>query len=342
MHAALGDEIRIGVDLGGTKTEAVVLRLSGGSEMPEVLATRRQPTDRDRGYDHVVEQTAAIVRDVAETAGLDRLPPIGVGMPGSTTLRRSGAPGERADTPLIKNSNTTCLNGKPFHRDLERALGQSITFANDANCFTLAEAAFGAAKGARVTFGVIMGTGVGGGIAWRSPSGLSIWEGAQGIAGEWGHISLEPASGPRCYCGRRGCVEQYLSGPAITRDYDDRAGERFPPDVIVKRRANDPNANACIDFAIEMFGRALATVINVLDPNVIVLGGGVSKLDFWLSDGVSAVRRWVFSDTLETRIVRHALSDSAGVIGAALLPDAVSGAGTMGLASTSTPARLRS
>ena len=224
------DRIRLGVDLGGTKTEAIVIREGGSPAVPrfDVLARLRAPTERDLGYEHIVENTARLVGSVTREAGLVQPPPVGIGMPGSTTLRNS-------NVPLIKNSNTVCLNGRPFHRDLQAALGMEIRFANDANCFALAEATFGAGAGSDVVFGVILGTGVGGGIVLRSGGERArVWNGVQGIAGEWGHVCLDPEGGPLCYCGRRGCVEKYLSGPAIERSYMALAGEsrtvsRSPP-----------------------------------------------------------------------------------------------------------------
>jgi fructokinase len=304
--------LRIGVDLGGTKTEAVVVRVVG--ETFEVMAKERVLTERDAGYAHIVASTKALVESVARAAGLSSLPPIGVGMPGSVS----------AVSGLVKNSNTTCLNGMPFRRDLADAIGQPVAFANDANCFALAEAAFGAAKGARVAFGVILGTGVGGGIVFRDDAGNArVWDGAQSIAGEWGHVVLEPASGPDCYCGKRGCVEQYLSGPAIERTYAQRAKRALPLVEIARRaRAGEAEARAALDATLDTFGRAIATVIDILDPDIVVLGGGVSNLPQLYSEGVAAVRRWVFNDTLQTRIVANALGDSAGVLGAALLPRA--------------------
>jgi fructokinase len=293
--------VRIGVDLGGTKTEAVVVQL-GGDE-PKVIARKRVPTERDLGYEHIVEATRALVVDVAKEAGLSRLPDVGVGMPGSVS-RRTGE-------ELVKNSNTTVLNGRPFRADLARALAVNVKFANDANCFALAEATWGAARDARVAFGVIMGTGVGGGVVVDRKA----WDGAQGIAGEWGHIVLEPVNGPACYCGKRGCVETYLSGPAIERAYRERTGKDARlPDIV---KADD--GHELIAERVELFGRALATVIDVLDPDIVVLGGGVSNLDVFYDEGPKAVARWVFNDTLETGIVKHALGDSAGVLGAALL-----------------------
>ncbi|MBX3197199.1 MAG: ROK family protein [Labilithrix sp.] len=329
---------RIGVDLGGTKIEAVVVELDPATaasaeatsaeatsaerahDGPRVLARGRVATDRGLGYEHVVEATRALVVDVAKQAGVDAIAtPMGVAMPGSVTTRRPD--GGRSDVALVKNSNTTCLNGRPFHADLARAVGREIAFSNDANCFALAEATWGAARGARVTFGVILGTGVGGGVVLTGESGIPrAWDGAQGIAGEWGHVTLDPDRGPACYCGRRGCVETYLSGPAIERDYAERSGVTRSLAEIATRAGEDAIAKALLDERVEIFGRALATVIDVLDPDVIVLGGGVSNLEQLYEAGPPAVARWIFNDELTTRIVKHALGDSAGVLGAALLP----------------------
>ncbi len=328
---SLASSLRIGVDLGGTKIEAVVVRLPDSSaspgRLPEVLARTRRQTERDRGYEHIVGAVAESIWEVAQTAGLssEQLPPIGVGMPGAVT--RAG---------VVKNSNTTCLNGRPFRADLIRRVGEPIAFANDANCFALAEATFGAGRGHEVVFGVILGTGVGGGIVLPAPEAASgsgrspavlgrSWNGPQGIAGEWGHVTLDP-EGPPCYCGRRGCVETYLCGPALEADYRRRSGRALPLREIASRAQRSPDADADADAiatlsqATRWFGRGLALVINVLDPDVIVLGGGVSLLDCWYEAGRAEVARWVFTDELTTPIVRHQISDSAGVLGAALLP----------------------
>lgn len=323
--------LRIGVDLGGTKTEAVVIQIrpgpedSAGTEEPAILARVRRPTGRDLGYEHVLENTAKLIEDVAEAAGIaPRIAPemersalsgvpIGVGMPGSVTRR----------TGVVKNSNTTCLNGRPFRDDLRRRVGAPIAFANDANCFALAEARFGAGRDGGLVFGAILGTGVGGGIALRSASEPPrSWDGLQGIAGEWGHLCIEPTSGPPCYCGRRGCVETFLSGPALERAYRERTGEARPLAEIAARASaqpQDPDAAAVLDGAARMFGRAIALVIDVLDPDVIVLGGGVAHLECLYTDGVRHAAEWVFNDELLTPIRRYEIGDSAGVIGAALL-----------------------
>jgi fructokinase len=242
-------------------------------------------------------------------------------MPGSVTMRLPD--GSRGTEPLIKNSNTTCLNGRPFHADLSNAVGRRIVFANDANCFALAEAMWGAARGARVSFGVILGTGVGGGVVLTNASGVPrAWDGAQNIAGEWGHVTLDPVNGLDCYCGRRGCIETYLCGPALEAEYARRSGVARKLSAIAAGAADasDAVAQGLLDERLEIFGRALATLINVLDPDVIVLGGGVSNLDVLYDRGRAAVARWIFNDDLTTKIVKHELGDSAGVLGAALLP----------------------
>ncbi len=286
------EDIRVGVDLGGTKTEIVLLRVGGS--VPEVLERERIATERDGGYDHVLTRVATLITRFSPRAPAA---PIGVGMPGGLT--RAG---------LVKNSNTTCLNGRPFHEDLRRAVGRPIAFDNDANCFALAELAFGAARGAGLAFGVILGTGVGGGVVLGDPP--RVHRGPHGIAGEWGHVVLDP-SGPACYCGRRGCVETYLCGPAIERRHAARTGRAQPLAEI-----DDPLTLAEV---AEIFGRALAIVVNVLDPDVLVLGGGVSNLEVLYDEGLRALARHVFDDEPRVRVVKNELGDSAGVFGAALL-----------------------
>lgn len=311
MEPTAQKQLRVGVDLGGTKMEAVVLRLSGDSF--EVLSRLRRPTERELGYEHIQSALADLVYDTVRQAGLTDMPPIGVGMPGSIS-RRSG---------LIKNSNTTCLNGRPFRDDWSAKVGQRVRFANDANCFALAEARFGAGRGHSVVFGIILGTGVGGGLVIPSISGLpDAWDGPQGIAGEWGHISLDPNNGPSCYCGRRGCIETYLSGPALEARYASLRGLAQPLSLrqIVDRRAEDPVAQQVLDTHCQLFGRAIATVINIVDPDLIVMGGGLSNLSWLYQAGAAEAAKWVFSDELTTPIVANQLGDSAGVIGAALLP----------------------
>ncbi|HVY46414.1 MAG TPA: ROK family protein [Minicystis sp.] len=274
-RAASRDDLALGVDLGGTKIEVALLARPSG----EVLLRTRAPTPRDEGYGAVLAAVAVLVRRAARDAGvdLDRVP-LGVGMPGAVT--RAG---------LVKNSNTTCLNGRPFRADLARTLGRPVAFDNDANCFALAETLLGAAAPHRegVVFGVILGTGVGGGVVVFG----RVWEGLHGIAGEWGHHAVFEGRGPLCYCGRRGCLETFASGPAVEADYARRAGAPLPLAEIARRRAGDVHAAAAIEGLLAAFGRGLANVIDVLDPSAVVLGGGVSNLDVLYDEGRARRRR---------------------------------------------------
>jgi fructokinase len=289
---------RLGIDLGGTKIEGVVLAADGAE-----LARRRVPTERERGYDHIVGRVAALAAELRAFA--PRCARVGVGTPGSLSARDG----------TLKNSNTVCLNGRRLRDDLERAIGVEVVIENDANCFALAEVHAGAARGARMAFGVILGTGVGGGIVVDG----RVWTGPQHVAGEWGHHRLAD-DGPPCYCGQRGCVETFLSGPALERAYVDAGGDGVPASHVAARAASgDARATAVLDRYVDRFGRALANVVNVLDPDVVVLGGGLSKLDVLYDAGVAAVARYVFNDELRTPIVRNQLGDAAGVIGAAWL-----------------------
>jgi fructokinase len=307
--------LRLGIDLGGTKIEGVITRL--GPDRAEILARLRHPTEQNLGYEHIVENVATVIAQVTREAGLTTPPPIGLGMPGSITRSRR----------TVKNANTTCLNGRPFREDLITRVGQPIEFANDANCFALAEARYGAGRGHAMVFGVILGTGVGGGIVLgegaTGDNQPRVWDGRQGIAGEWGHVSLDPQNGPPCYCGRRGCIETFLCGPALEANYERRAGIRRPLTEIAARATTTPadqHANAVITEACSHFGRAIATVINILDPDIIVLGGGVSHLEALYDQGVAAAAPWIFNDEPSTPIHKHQIGDSAGVLGAALLP----------------------
>jgi len=324
----MAELISLGVDFGGTKIEAAVIaRQAGGEDAAfRVLAKRRVPTDRDRGYEAVLESTLSLVRETAKEAGLGLATlPVGVGMPGSVT-RRDG---------LVKNSNTLCLNGRPFRQDIERALSTRVQFENDANCFALAEACLGAGRKYTdgVVFGVILGTGVGGGLILRGRP----WAGIQGLGGEWGHHAVGPwrrpddegpalsgagvSERPRCSCGKYGCLELYASGGGIEREYQRRSGEARRLPELLERRAIDEHARVIVDDFLEAFGRGLANVIDILDPSAVVLGGGVSNLDILYEEGRARVAKYVFNDELETPILRHELGDSAGVIGAALLQE---------------------
>jgi predicted NBD/HSP70 family sugar kinase len=291
-----------GIDLGGTKIEGVVLP---DHDSIQPICRLRIPTEADQGYQHIIDQLAKMVGMLEETAG-DSCPALGIGTPGASD----------PTTGLMKNSNTTSLNGKPLLTDLKGNLGRKVILANDANCFALAESQLGAAKGADVVFGVIMGTGVGGGLVVRG----SILNGSQGIAGEWGHNLLEPG-GAACYCGKVGCVETVLAGPWLERFYQRHSGNHLhlPEILAFAREGNDQVAVATLHRLTEKFGEGLSVVINILDPDVVVLGGGVGNVDELYTHGVASLQKYVFNSTLHTRVVRPKLGDSAGVFGAAHL-----------------------
>jgi fructokinase len=290
--------LRFGIDLGGTKTEGAILGADGHERFRERVATDAT------SYTAVLAGIERVYRRMCEDArGAPHT--LGIGSPGAVSSR----------TGLLKNSNTTCLNGMPVARDLRARLGRGFAIENDANCFALAEALRGAGRGKRVVFGVILGTGCGGGLVIDG----RVHAGLQSIAGEWGHMSIDP-NGPACYCGSRGCVETYISGSSLERRYAAAAGERLAADAIVAGwRSGEPRCATAMGAFFSQFGRAVANLIAVLDPDVIVLGGGLSNVDELYARGVAEVARCVFSDSLETPIVRNALGDSAGVLGAALV-----------------------
>ncbi len=290
---------RIGIDLGGTKIEGIVLDAAG-----KELFRQRVDTQQEKGYDHILGRIQGLHDDLA--ARIQNQPhTFGIGTPGAISPR----------TGLMKNSNTVCLNGRPLKTDLERILGRKIEIQNDANCFAMAEALHGAGKGKKLVFGVIMGTGCGGGIVYQG----EVVTGPQAIAGEWGHMSIHP-DGPLCYCGQRGCVETYISGGGLEARYAEQFGvKRSFKEIVRDYATGDAKTVAFMKIFFRNFGRALANLIDVLDPDVVVLGGGVSNFDAIYTEGVAEVAKHVFSDSLETPIVKHQLGDSAGVIGAALI-----------------------
>jgi fructokinase len=290
---------RIGIDLGGTKIEGIILD-AGGKE----IFRKRIETQQEGGAWHILNriyelymEMAAQIRNGAHT--------VGIGTPGAISPR----------TGLLKNSNTVCLNGQPLKADLENLLGRRIEVQNDANCFAMAEALHGAGRGKGLVFGVIMGTGCGGGIVHKG----EVIAGRQAIAGEWGHMSITP-DGPLCYCGQRGCVETLISGGGVEARYVEKFNVKKSFREIEKDfYAGEARAVELMEIFFQHFGRAMANLIDVLDPDVVVLGGGVSKFDALYTRGVEEVGKFVFSDSLETPIVKHELGDSAGVIGAALV-----------------------
>ena len=298
--------MRIGIDLGGTKIEVVALDASGMERF-----RHRVPTPQG-DYEDTLDAVARLVHDAEHALGLARgACTVGVGTPGSLS----------AATGLLRNSNSVCLNGRPFKRDLEARVGRAIRMSNDANCFAVSEAQDGAAAGARVAFGVILGTGVGGGIV---VDGVAL-DGRNGIAGEWGHNPLpwprgDERPGPACYCGRSGCIETFLSGPAFERDHLAHAGRDVPTvEIVAQATAGDAQARASLARYQERLARALAHVINLLDPDVIVLGGGMSNVASLYDEVPKQWGAWIFSDRVDTKLVRNAHGDSSGVRGAARL-----------------------
>jgi fructokinase len=295
--------MRIGVDLGGTKIEAAALDHEG-----RVLLSRRLPTPA-QDYAATIAVVKALVDDIE--AALGRRGRVGVGMPGAFSLA----------TGLVKNANSTCLNGRSFDRDLADALGRPVRFANDANCFALSEAVDGAAAGAAVVFGAILGTGVGGGIVVNR----QVLIGRNAIAGEWGHSPLPWPSdaerpGPPCYCGKRGCIESFLSGPALTLDHRQATGETLDPVAIADHAAaGGSGAEASLARYEDRLARALATVMNLLDPDIIVLGGGLGRIPRLYDRVPKLWGAYVFSDAVATRLVPPRWGDASGVRGAAWL-----------------------
>ena len=295
--------MRIGIDLGGTKIEGIAL----DADTPSAVR-RRVATPRD--YAGTLEAIARLVTEIEAEAG--RTGSVGVGIPGVVSHA----------TGLVKNANSTWLIGRPLLTDLEVRLSRPVRIANDANCFTLSEAVDGAGQGFETVFGVILGTGVGGGIAIRQ----RIHEGPNQIAGEWGHNPLpwmtddERASAPRCYCGKIGCVETFLSGPGFEHDHALLSGaRRSSQDIVRAAAAGDPHAIHALERYHDRLARALAAVINLLDPDAIVLGGGMSNLPDLASAVSALLPRYVFSDTVLTKVVVNVHGDSSGVRGAAWL-----------------------
>jgi fructokinase len=296
-------DMRIGIDVGGTKIEGVLLDDRGNIASRQRIATPRGD------YDATLVAIVSLVRGLEGAAG-ERCT-VGVGMPG--TISRA--------TGVVKNANSVWLNGRTFDYDLSVALGQDVRFSNDANCFALSEAMDGAASTGRVVFGVIIGTGTGGGIVVDG----RVVEGRNGVAGEWGHNPLpwpeaSELPGPPCYCGRSGCIETFLSGPGLAGDFARATGERASGEQVVARAsAGHLAAAAALERYEHRMARALASIINVLDPDVIVLGGGLSNVERLYQNVPRIWDRWVFSDRVDTPLARATHGDSSGVRGAAWL-----------------------
>ena len=287
---------RIGIDLGGTKIEGILT-----DENYKTITRKRIPTNQEEGYNSILESIKNLILEFIQESN-DKVS-IGVCTPGALSL----------NTGLIKNSNTQCLIGKDLQNDLKNILHYNISIENDANCFALAEAKLGAGKNSNLVFGVIMGTGVGGGIIIDG----KIHHGRTNVAGEWGHHCLHP-EGNICYCGNKGCVETYISGPALEKKWSELTSQNQPLPEIIKSSDN-PNFPNWKKSFLDDFGSSLANVIDILDPDVIVLGGGVSNIDFLYNEGKNSIYEKVFSDIVDTPITKNELGDSAGVFGACML-----------------------
>lgn len=295
---------RLGIDLGGTKIEVIALDSRG------VELLRRRVATPQGDYQATVRACADLVHGLAPELAGDIS--VGVGIPG--TLSRA--------TGLVKNANSVWLNGRPLVQDLTSAIGRPIRLQNDANCFAVSEATDGAAAGSGIVFGVILGTGVGGGVVING----QLVDGPMGVTGEWGHNPLPAPDigecpGPRCYCGRQGCIETFLSGPGMAARFADDGGTggESAAAIVERARTGDTRAAAYLERYADRLARGLASVINILDPDVVVLGGGLSKLDFLYDRVPALLPRYVFSDRVDTRLVPPKHGDSSGVRGAAWL-----------------------
>ncbi|MEP7257105.1 MAG: ROK family protein [Flavitalea sp.] len=295
-----------GIDLGGTKIEGVILN---SIDDPSPILRTRVDTEASQGYEHVISQIDKLVKQMEEQSGLTANT-IGIGTPGVL------------DPFLLtmKNCNSTELNGKPLQKDLEKKLGIPLVLANDANCFALAETRWGVVKekapGAKMVFGIIMGTGVGGGIVINN----TVWNGHHGIGGEWGHNFLDESGGP-CYCGRTGCVEKVLAGPSLEKYYASLTNQQISLKEIVARyeQDNDEAAAKTMDRLFFFFGKAISVVTNLLDPDVFVIGGGVGNIDGIYTKGRDSLKNFIFNNRVNVPVLKPTLGDSAGVFGAAAL-----------------------
>ena len=289
---------KLGIDLGGTKIEAVVI-----NDAFQVVERKRVATNREEGYDAILERIVLLASELMEIGKVDG--PVGICTPGAIDFQ----------TGTLKNSNTVCLIDKPLKSDLESALSLPILMENDANCFALAEAILGAAKDFRLVFGVVLGTGCGGGVVINK----NIHRGPNHISGEWGHHVLFP-NGKDCYCGNKGCAESYISGTALEKEWKTLTGEFKRVTDIIDEKAYLAHPEWKENF-INYFGAALANVIDILDPDAVVLGGGLSKLEMLYTEGKDSIAKATFSKTVVTPILKNKLGDSAGVFGAAMLGD---------------------
>jgi fructokinase len=297
-HYMYQGKYRIGIDLGGTKTEAVLLDPDN-----KEIQRKRIRTPAQSGYEAIVKSLHRLIFNTGNNVPSGCEYTIGIGIPGSINL----------DTDLVQNANTTCLIGKPLRKDMENLLGREIEIENDANCFTLAESLEGAAKGYGLVFGVIMGTGCGGGICMDG----SVRKGSHSIAGEWGHFSVDPG-GAECYCGNRGCVETKISGGGVEAAYFNRYGRKIAMnDIVDGYRNNEPSCVNTFDSFLDDFGRCMGGLISILDPDAVVIGGGLSNITELYAEGYEIIKKYAFHSNIRTPVLRNKLGDSAGVFGAA-------------------------
>ena len=294
----------LGIDLGGTKIEGIVLK---SKENPEEGIRHRVDTEEEKGYSQVISNIKSLV-DSIENRINHNFNKLGIGTPGTID----------PETGLLKNSNSQCLNGMPIQKDLSKTLGKTILIQNDANCFALAETLLGSVKdqypNAKNVFGIIIGTGVGGGVII---DGKTLY-GSQGIGGEWGH-TIVTDNGDKCYCGKRGCVETVISGRALQIYYNKISGKKLKFEEIYAIKNSDSDAKKTLERLIKYFGKGLSNVVNIIDPEVIVLGGGLSNIDELYTEGYNELKKYVFNPTFKTPLLKPKLGDSAGVYGAALL-----------------------
>ena len=294
----------LGIDLGGTKIEGIILK---SDKKPIEIERLRINTEEDKGYNQIINNIKKLV-DTLENKVNYKFKKIGIGTPGTLD----------PETQLLKNSNSQNLNKKSIKSDLENLLGKKVNIENDANCFALAETKFGAVKDqmphAKIVFGVIIGTGVGGGIIIDN----KILYGKQGIGGEWGHTIIKD-DGEMCYCGKKGCVESVISGRALQKYYTSLSGKKLSFKNIYKNIETDLNAKKTLKRMITYFGKGLSNVVNIIDPDIIVLGGGLSNTNELYDQGYQELKKYVFNPTFKTKIIKPKLGDSAGVYGAALL-----------------------
>ncbi len=287
---------RLGIDIGGTKLEAALIEANG-----LVMARKRIPTEANLGCEHIIKRVGKLAKEVLGETSIYK---VGVGSPGCLSPR----------TGLLRNSNTVCLNNQPLKDLIEDELQHKIVLENDANCFALAESIMGAGKNYKNVFGLILGTGCGGGVILNDKRLLGV----NLIAGEWGHHSID-INGKECWCGKKGCLETYISGSGLEKQYTELTGKKLSAKEIFSSKTKD--AIEVKKFFYEAYGRGIANICNILDPEIIVVGGGLSNESTLYSYGLESVRKYFFSDELKTKIVKNKLGDSAGVLGAAMLTE---------------------